>query len=332
MTICTRRRWLALILVAGALLGAAEVASDGQDGSQNQFGFIRDAALNPSGVLSVLDVSIGNNRAVVVLDSLGRRVSELPAGRADGQVSAATGLGTAPGGRLLVADWGNSHVSVFVIDEARRPVHTLTIDTGQAHDACGSATEYFVAAPRLTGLIHVYDATGGHVRSFGEPAVLDYAIEVNRQEHLLAKANAASVACDTSEGALYHYNLVLGRITKFLFDGSEVWTVRLEQEDFSHLEAGNGWCCGVLPGSSGRQLEGKMPLVLDGSVLRVSAGEYVGEARWSHHSYVLDAATGRLLEKQPMDWLPLGTIGGRSYNYLAGSPSRISVVPAGARK
>jgi hypothetical protein len=285
-------------------------------------GYIRDAALDRSGNLYILDRTATTVR---ILDRRCALLTDLPKGNEQGRIAGPAGIDVTRSGRLLVADAGNSRVEIYGVNDPARPAHEFSIDVPRPYDVCSAEGEIFVATSHDDSLLHVFGGRGAPLRSFGRHVVLDYDVPVRQAADLRHVVNEGALYCDEEKSAIYYFHSVVGRVTRCHLDGAPVWTTQLEPDGFTRLRSGEGYCCGREPTGSGSLLEGHMPIYVNSGILHVSVSHILEQGRTRWYVYSLDLASGTIISKLEVKRLPIGVALRQRYEYAPGLPSRIMI-------
>jgi hypothetical protein len=198
---------LMVAIISGALVGAQEDPT--LDATRRRFpdlgAGLRAVRRGPDGSYYVLATTMPSNSSksskpataptagVLVFDSQGRKLRQIPAELRTGEIISPSSLDLDASGHLYIADLAGNTVSVYTADGrlfAHFPIPEPTQIVALPHG------QFAVSSANRNHLLAVYDLHGTLVREFGELADLSDDVELNH------RLNLGHLASDKA-GALY---------------------------------------------------------------------------------------------------------------------------------
>jgi hypothetical protein len=147
-----------VILVPGLAIGV-------EDGDENLiFGSISRIDLDGKGNIYVLDYKY---RAIRIFDGNGGFIRSIavPAGQGPQEATNLSGIAVTPHGTLFINDMRK----VIVYGPEGKYLRTFLVDFMVSSIGCAGAEDLIAIGPHLGKILHVFDATGRPLESFGDP-------------------------------------------------------------------------------------------------------------------------------------------------------------------
>ncbi len=267
------------------------------------FGRVRTTEVDAAGNVYVLDEQTSG---IHVFDPSGDHVTSYRrSGQGPRELRGIRGSDLDSEGILHVADVGNGRISTFRLEGDSLAFRGVTTLRFAPEDVCVlGGRRYVLHQPGPPGepTISEIDGDGRVIRRFASPEEGQGGAqrgELGPTPHLL---NWGYMACDEATRTIVKFNWFVPIVRAYDPEGEELWTVRLEDYvPWRITRNRRGLCCSYRPDPDEEGSHSGRSVATDDAG-NVFLGLQIDGARWAfrrHELIVLDASSGRLLERHP---------------------------------